>query len=1097
MTVKLKNNAFSIVPLAVLANATNLTVTFGEGSKFPALSSGEYFYATLSDISGAYEIVKVTARVGDSMTIVRGQEGTIAIPFTANSRIELRINVANVEGGTYTASGSGVVARTLQVKLREQISVEDFGAVGDGITDDTTAIQAALNALTAGDTLVFQNNYKVTASLTITDKSRIRLTGKGRVFLSGAASNAYIFQLVGTCDEIEIDSMTLAGDNNAAYKQTAIGCNSGQTISNTRFHDLNISNINVGISHNANLSGSWTKGFCYSNSLKNISGTVSGSGYGIQMAKATQITVTENVLDNCGRHSIYQGAGQNCNNLIANNVIVNHRSTVGDGSFRAAAVIARSSDVTFTGNKFYNCYDCCLEIAHVTSDSVNCSNILVEGNTFTNRGNAVHTILIGEQAVPTSYFTKNITIKNNQFDDDLSVTPLLPPNIYILQGKDIVIEGNKFTRNNVTSSLSEAILLGNNLYIGASTDLNDVVIRNNVGISDANTGVAGFVSVCSDVCVGTSRYEVSENSQKNWTRTIYFESLPTLPSNPNSYFGGYINAKEFGAVGDDSTLNTTVIQTLLNSLTTGGTLYFPRGIYRSTSLDVNNANTRIELDEGAVLKFPTLGVGVSGLTVNANNFSVKGGKLQGPAASVYVAGERGISMVGTSSASRKTGLKLYNVEITQFGMDGVYAKWTDDIVLDGCKIHYCGYSGASFLSCNHGVATKNQFLNITPGTSGNMYGISLTHNSALYVLDPNAGTKQADNPFCWDWYIGHNYVAYNAWEGIDCHGGYEITIDSNKVYATYGGIACSSSSGDAAGYAGWDNAVINNIVDARNPDGTASTYENDNYGINLNGGSTLNHKNVICKGNIVINHGILGNTNSGAIQAVYVQNATITENIIQKWGGSCIIGTASSSLIISKNTFLELGGAAAGAENAIMIETTSSLGNTITITDNSMQANGGTAGLVGVRAPQLTTLPYFAGNDFAVASSAPYVVPNAFLVSDVSSPILRVDVNNAGGGAAVNVDVAALSRYPTFRIDVTSSNAASEISNFTNGVYGQVIHIHSPSATAFVLNTTAKRLSGGSAFTASQWDIISLLQTGNGTGVGGIFWTEISRSVNA
>ena len=558
-----------------------------------------------------------------------------------------------------------------------------------------------------------------------------------------------------------------------------------------------------------------------------------------------------------------------------------------------------------------------------------------------------------------------------------------------------------------------------------------------------------------------------------------------------------VSVTAFGAVGDDLSDNTVAIQAAIDSLTTGGTLFFPPGTYRSGALTIDNPNVKFLMAEGVVLKFPTLGAGVKAITVNVNNFSIENGKLQGPAASVYVANENGIHMIGTSTSVRKSGLELRNVEITQFGGHGIYAQFVDNILLDGCKIHYCGYSGASFLSCNHGVATKNQFLNITPGTSGNMYGISLTHDSTGYSSDPNAGTKLAANPFCWDWYVGYNYAAYNAWEPIDCHGGYEITIDSNKVYASYGGIALCSSSGDAAGYAGYDNAVINNVVDARNPDGTASTYENDNYGINLNGGSTLNHKNVVCTNNIVINHGILGNTNSGAIQAVFVQNANISNNIVQKWGGSCIIGTASSSLIISKNTFLELGGTAAGAENAIMIETTSSLGNTITITDNSMQANGGTAGLVGVRAPQLTTLPYFSGNDFAAASSAPYVVPNDFLVSDVSSPILRVTVNNAGGGAAVNVDVAALSRYPTFRIDVTSANASSEISNFTNGVYGQVIHIHSPAATAFILNATAKRLSGGTAFTASQWDIISLLQTGDKTGAGGVFWTEISRSVNA
>ena len=99
-----------------------------------------------------------------------------------NADIEIVVARSLTTAGTdaaninYTQGGTGSVNRTVETKLQEFVSVKDFGAVGDGVTDDTAAIQAAINygVLQSNVVLMPSGNYLVTDTLDIPMYTQIK-----------------------------------------------------------------------------------------------------------------------------------------------------------------------------------------------------------------------------------------------------------------------------------------------------------------------------------------------------------------------------------------------------------------------------------------------------------------------------------------------------------------------------------------------------------------------------------------------------------------------------------------------------------------------------------------------------------------------------------------------------------------------------------------------------------------------------------------------------------------------------------------------------------------------------------------------------------
>lgn len=159
--------------------AVSLSVQAGHGTKFPSPVAGEYFKLKLKDAAGNYEIVHCTARVVDTLTIVRAREGTTGRAFAGGDKVEIVVTKETLD--TFPQRG---VAETIDGD-KTYSGISDFTGktkFSNGIGPDYKnnyglAVSVAAKALTAA--LVGNNgaNASVSNPIEFTFRSATATTG--------------------------------------------------------------------------------------------------------------------------------------------------------------------------------------------------------------------------------------------------------------------------------------------------------------------------------------------------------------------------------------------------------------------------------------------------------------------------------------------------------------------------------------------------------------------------------------------------------------------------------------------------------------------------------------------------------------------------------------------------------------------------------------------------------------------------------------------------------------------------------------------------------------------------------------------------------
>ena len=356
-----------------------LTITASQ----PLITSGGYVYR-----NGTPTQLYVNAN--DFSITVNDSKNLFVYNFPEATGIG--VGAGNIQ---YLPPFTGGVATTVEVKLAESISVHDFGAVGNGVTDDTTAIQNAINAanLIGGD-VVFKDLTYITSTLLPKSNVTLQLNGatlklksgtNERIF-SGGAGGTNFAVLNGTLDGNKANN---AGNFNLSGASNFIDWD-GLTFKNVVWQNVFRASL---------ILDGTTKNVVLENITHNSCGQVNAFGlfaYALECYAGTSLITIKNftVRDHYGFGIHFFGATDfEADNLVFDNL-----------NYSTVAIAITWTEAKRGVVRNVSCTD-------VTGDNLECNNStdqLIENVIITNAGN--RPILMGDNGPGT--FNERVIFRN-------------------------------------------------------------------------------------------------------------------------------------------------------------------------------------------------------------------------------------------------------------------------------------------------------------------------------------------------------------------------------------------------------------------------------------------------------------------------------------------------------------------------------------------------------------------------------------------------------------------------------------------------------------------------------------------------------------